>query len=148
MAIQWVRVVVVSPDSESTKTASGSSDKTACVWSLLTGQRLLGPGKHGSSVFAVKLSPDGYFISLQPRLGCLFGSTIVGTAAISSMFQSEPPTHTITHWPGQAIANTSLLYLPARLSLSTPPLVQHFSMVHSWQQIQLHCCTGKQWCIH
>ena len=36
-----VRAVDVSPDS--TKVARGSDDRTACIWSLSIGQRLLGP---------------------------------------------------------------------------------------------------------
>ena len=56
-----VHAVDVSPDS--TKIASGSSDKTARVWSLSTGQQLLGPWKHDRWVFAAKFSPDGRFIA-------------------------------------------------------------------------------------
>ena len=57
----WVQAVDVSPDS--TRIASGSYDKTACVWSLSTGKRLLGPWVHDDDVFAVKFSPDGRFIA-------------------------------------------------------------------------------------
>ena len=57
----WVCAVDVSPDS--TKIASGSGDKTACVSSLSTGQRLLGPWEHDHLVFAVKFSPDGRFVA-------------------------------------------------------------------------------------
>ena len=56
-----IYAVDVSPDS--TKFASGSYDDTACVWSLPTGQRLLGPWKHDDAVFAVKFSPNGRFIA-------------------------------------------------------------------------------------
>ena len=56
-----VYAVDVSPDS--TRIASGSFDKTVCVWLLSTGQRLLGPWKHDDSVFAVKFSHDGRFIA-------------------------------------------------------------------------------------
>ena len=51
----WVNAVDVSPDSM--KIASGSEDRTASVWSLSTGQRLLGPWKHDDEVFGVKFSP-------------------------------------------------------------------------------------------
>ena len=57
----WVLALDVSPDSK--RIASGSGDKTASVWSLSTGQRLLGPWKHDDWVFAVKFSPDGCFIA-------------------------------------------------------------------------------------
>ena len=57
----YVRAVDVSPDS--TKIASGSDDKTACVWSLSTGQRLLGPWKHDDLVYTAKFSLDGRFIA-------------------------------------------------------------------------------------
>ena len=55
----WVHAVDVSRDS--TRIASGSSDCTVSVWSLLTGKRLLGPWKHDNwgGVIAVKFSPDG-----------------------------------------------------------------------------------------
>ncbi|KAH0834993.1 WD40-repeat-containing domain protein, partial [Lanmaoa asiatica] len=56
----WVRAVDVSPDG--TRIAAGSDDETVCVWSLATGQRLLGPLRHDSYVAAVKFSPDGRLI--------------------------------------------------------------------------------------
>ena len=61
----------MSPDS--TKIASGSEDgRTACVWSLSTGQRLLGPSwEHNRSVFAVKFSPDGRFIATATVWGSI-----------------------------------------------------------------------------
>ena len=44
-----VLAVDVSPDS--TKLATGSYDKTACIWNITTGERLVGPLKHdGRSV--------------------------------------------------------------------------------------------------
>ncbi|KAH0825676.1 WD40-repeat-containing domain protein, partial [Lanmaoa asiatica] len=51
----------VSPDG--TIFATGSHDKTAGVWSLSTGQRLLGPWKHEDRVVTVKFSPDGRLIA-------------------------------------------------------------------------------------
>jgi len=57
----YVRVVDVSPDT--TKIATGSDDKTACVWSLSTGERLLGPLEHDDYVLATKFSPDGRLIA-------------------------------------------------------------------------------------
>ncbi|KAI9456188.1 WD40-repeat-containing domain protein [Boletus coccyginus] len=56
-----VRAVDVSPDS--TKIATGSDDKTSCVWSLSTGKKLLGPWKHENAVVAAKFSPDGCLIA-------------------------------------------------------------------------------------
>lgn len=52
-----VYAVDISPDA--TKIATGSDDETASVWSLPTGQRLLGPFEHGKELAAVKFSPDG-----------------------------------------------------------------------------------------
>jgi len=46
-----------------TKIATGSADGTACVWSLLTGEKLLGPLKHNYWVVAAKFSPDGCLIA-------------------------------------------------------------------------------------
>ena len=64
-SIQWVLAVDVSPDS--TKIATGSRDRTAYVWSLSTGQRLLGPWKYDHQVAAVKFSPNGRFIATATR---------------------------------------------------------------------------------
>ncbi|KAH0831374.1 WD40-repeat-containing domain protein [Lanmaoa asiatica] len=58
-----LQAVDVSPDyPDGTRIATGSVDKTACVWSLSTGQRLLGPLKHDYWVVAAKFSPDGRLI--------------------------------------------------------------------------------------
>lgn len=67
----WVRAVDVSPNAM--EMATGSDDKTACVWSFTTQvsfsiestaeQRVLGPLKHKSPVVAVKFSPDGRLIA-------------------------------------------------------------------------------------
>ena len=53
----WVRAVDVSPDVM--KIASGSDDKTVCVWSLSSGERLLGPLEHDYVLAAVKFSQNG-----------------------------------------------------------------------------------------
>ena len=77
-----VFAVDVSPDA--TKIATGSRDKTACVWSLSTGQLLLDPFRHDFWVAAVKAS--------SPRrhgVATLFGCTTVRTAASSSSSQSK-----------------------------------------------------------
>ena len=52
-----VFAVDVSPDS--TKLATGSFDKTACVWNITTGERLVGPLQHDGRVVAVRFSPNG-----------------------------------------------------------------------------------------
>jgi len=57
----FVRAVDVSPDAK--KIATSSDDRTACVWSLSTGERLLGPWKHEYWVLAAKFSPDGRLVA-------------------------------------------------------------------------------------
>ena len=52
-------VYAVDASSDGTRIATGSSDCTVCVWSLSTGEQLLGPFKHDYWVAAVKFSPDG-----------------------------------------------------------------------------------------
>ena len=47
----------ITPDSA--KIATGSADKTAFIWSLTTGRRLVGPLKHEGIVVAVRFSPTG-----------------------------------------------------------------------------------------
>ena len=59
---QWVRGVDISPDGTRIATGSGS-DFTVCVWSLSTGEQLLGPLEHDRMVVAVKFSPDGRLIA-------------------------------------------------------------------------------------
>ena len=49
--------VDISPDS--TKLATCSSDKTACIWNITTGERLVGPLQHENWVVAVRFSPNG-----------------------------------------------------------------------------------------
>ncbi|KAF8550165.1 WD40 repeat-like protein [Imleria badia] len=56
-ANRWVRAVDVSPDS--TRFATASDDQTACIWSITTGQLLVGPIMHETAVIAVKYSPQG-----------------------------------------------------------------------------------------
>ena len=56
-----INVVDISLDA--TKIATGSQDGIASVWSLSTGERLLGPFKHDNSLAAVKFSPNAYLIA-------------------------------------------------------------------------------------
>ena len=55
-----VRAVHVSP--HGSRIATGSDDRTVCVWSLSTAQRLLGPLQH-DDLAAVKFSPSGHLIA-------------------------------------------------------------------------------------
>ena len=52
-----VFAVDVSPDS--TKLATGSCDKTACIWNITTGERLVGPLHHDDWIMAVRFSSIG-----------------------------------------------------------------------------------------
>ncbi|KAH0825664.1 hypothetical protein J3R83DRAFT_11721 [Lanmaoa asiatica] len=52
-----VHTIDVSPDS--TRFASGSEDKTVRIFSITTGQRLVGPLQHSNEVVGVKFSPSG-----------------------------------------------------------------------------------------
>ena len=47
--------------------ATGPDDCTVCVWSLSTGEELLGPLEHDHSVVAVKFSPNGHLIATSTR---------------------------------------------------------------------------------
>ena len=49
--------VDVAPDS--TKFATGTEKGQVTIWSITTGEKLLGPLKHGDSVRGIKFSPDG-----------------------------------------------------------------------------------------
>ena len=52
-----VDAVDVSPDS--TRFATGTRAKEANIWSITTGQRLVGPLKHENDVNGIRFSPDG-----------------------------------------------------------------------------------------
>ena len=56
-----VFAVDVSPDS--TELATGSADKTTCIWNITTGKRLVGPLQHDGVVVAVQFSPKGDHIA-------------------------------------------------------------------------------------
>ena len=56
-----VKAVDISPDG--VRITTGSHDETLCVWSLSTGERLLGPLEHGSKLARVKFSPNGRLIA-------------------------------------------------------------------------------------
>ncbi|KAH0828151.1 WD40-repeat-containing domain protein [Lanmaoa asiatica] len=56
-----IETMDVSPDG--TRIATGSHDSTVCVWSLSTGERLLGPLHHGSTLAGVKYSFDGRLLA-------------------------------------------------------------------------------------
>ncbi|KAG9312481.1 WD40-repeat-containing domain protein [Chiua virens] len=58
-----VQVVDISPDGS--KIATGSNDKTACIWSCSTGERLL-TLQHEGALAAVKFSPDGGLLATAP----------------------------------------------------------------------------------
>lgn len=56
-----VHAVDLSPVSP--RVATGSTDKTVCVWSISTGKQLLGPLQHDNYLAAVKYSPKGDFLA-------------------------------------------------------------------------------------
>ena len=55
--------VDISPDS--TKFATGGFDKLAFIWSMTTGERLVGPLEQDSCVVAVRFSPNGDRIAIE-----------------------------------------------------------------------------------
>jgi len=65
-----VDTVDVSPDSTRFATGTGTSNKNASIWNVLTGERLVGPLQHDGPVRAVRFSPNGE----QIATGCLADS--------------------------------------------------------------------------
>jgi WD40 repeat protein len=61
-----VYAVDVSPDS--TKFASGTRSRTS-IWSITTGERLVGPLRHDNTVTGIKFSPNGEHIATACRRG-------------------------------------------------------------------------------
>jgi hypothetical protein len=55
-----IHAAAFSPDG--TKVATGSADKSAIVWDLISGKPLIALKGHGGSVHAVKFSPSGRYI--------------------------------------------------------------------------------------
>ena len=100
----WVQAVDVSPDG--TRIATGSDDKTVCVWSLST-----------SSSHPTDTSSLPARGSATP-----FGSATVRMAAPSSSSQSKSTQLIISPSPGPTIATSSLSYLTtAKSTVSTYP---------------------------
>ena len=56
-----VRAVDVSPDS--TRFATGTTSGEVSIWSISSGERLVGPLKHGRDVRVVRFSPNGEYIA-------------------------------------------------------------------------------------
>ena len=58
----WVGAVDVSPESTRFATGTGSTNRKASIWSITTGERLVGPLEHDTGVRGIKFSPDGKHI--------------------------------------------------------------------------------------
>ena len=63
-----VAAVDVSPDSTRFATGTGIPDNKVSIWSITTGQRLVGPLQHADRVTGIKFSPDGEHIASASRL--------------------------------------------------------------------------------
>ena len=57
--MEIVSSVDISPDSTRFVTGTASGDNEANIWNIVTGERLVGPLQHGSTVTGVKFSPKG-----------------------------------------------------------------------------------------
>ncbi|KAF8558567.1 YVTN repeat-like/Quino protein amine dehydrogenase [Imleria badia] len=55
----FISALDVSPDSTRFATGTWAGDKKASIWSITTGERLVGPLEHDGSVYGIKFSPDG-----------------------------------------------------------------------------------------
>ena len=56
----YVKAVDVSPESTRFATAA---ERKASIWSITTGERLIGPLEHDSTIWGIKFSPDGKHIA-------------------------------------------------------------------------------------
>ncbi|KAH0832308.1 WD40-repeat-containing domain protein, partial [Lanmaoa asiatica] len=70
---EWVLTVDVSPDS--TRLATGTTENVS-VWSISSGERLVGPLKRDKSVYGIRFSPNGEHLATACRGGsiCIFDS--------------------------------------------------------------------------
>jgi WD40 repeat protein len=60
---KYVGAVDFSPESTRFVTATGGNNRKASLWSITTGERLVGPLEHNSDVIGIKFSPDGGHIA-------------------------------------------------------------------------------------
>lgn len=69
-----VYAVDVSPDS--TRFATGTTENEASIWSITTGQRLVGPLQHDGIVTGIRFSPNGEHVATTRSGGsiCVFDS--------------------------------------------------------------------------
>ena len=63
----YMEAVDISPESTRFATATGKNDRTASIWSITTGERLVGPLKHDSTIKGIRFSPDGGRIATACR---------------------------------------------------------------------------------
>ena len=86
-----VYAVDVSPDS--TKFATGTRSRTS-IWSMTTGERLVGPLRHDNTVTGIKFSPNGEHIATTCRRGPIrvFNShSGAERITIKTIIPSSPP---------------------------------------------------------
>ena len=57
------RVCAVDVSSDSTRFATGTDNNEASIWDIATGERPIGPLKHGNDVTGIRFSPDGEHIA-------------------------------------------------------------------------------------
>ena len=124
----WTNAVDVSPDS--TRIATGSDDKIACVWSLSTGRQLLRPWKHDDRVFSVRFSPDGRFIATAtPKFFRIYDS-----------------------WDGNLVVDVPIkVTYSLNHSLAWSSNSKHLFAISSGKIVCLNASTGatlSQWSIH
>ena len=74
--------VDVSPDS--TKFATGATDKASNIWSITSGERLIGPLLHNNWVTGIRFSPTGEHIATACRANsiCIFDSQTGGKLVV------------------------------------------------------------------
>ncbi|KAI9568636.1 hypothetical protein HD554DRAFT_698395 [Boletus coccyginus] len=70
--VKSVRTVDISPDSIRFATGTGSPNNEASIWNILTGERLIGPLQHDSSVEGIKFSPNVTMVTASSRLTMRF----------------------------------------------------------------------------
>jgi WD40 repeat protein len=63
----YVGAVDISPESTRFATATGTSDRKASIWNIITGERLVGPLQHDDYVAGIKFSPNSEHIATVAR---------------------------------------------------------------------------------
>ena len=101
----WVFSAAWSPDGG--KVATGSRDRTACLWDANSGELTLPPLHHGGTVFGLRFSPDG------ARL-------LTATQSCARVWETQPRERSVLPLPTASSVSASLVSDSGRIIAAAP----------------------------